>query len=254
MDNKSLETHYNDIYKNGSGNYYTTNSFEESIAILNIEKNYACKKVLEIGCGEGRLSAMVAMAGAERVVGVDYSDEAIKMAKNSFTLPNLTYDNSNFRDLDCKFDVVLMQGTLEHFDDPFGDLSWIINNLLDANGKVVTSSPSFLNPRGYIWMTLQLLLDVPMSLSDLHFLCPFDFEEFCEENNYKLDYLSSNQDWGGGELMLQDMTKRLSNALRDAKLNNSNVKKLIEWCRKSNPIFKYDNHTGANIIYKISMQ
>ena len=35
--------------------------------------------------------------------------------------------------------------------------------LLKKDGILLTSSPSFLNPRGYVWMTLQLLFDVPMS-------------------------------------------------------------------------------------------
>ena len=69
-----------------------------------------------------------------------------------------------------------MQGVLEHLDKPFKTLRSIIIANLKKNGQFITSSPSFLNPRGYVWMTLQLLFDVPMSLTDIHFLCPFDFE------------------------------------------------------------------------------
>ena len=251
MDNDELEQHYDKVYAHGSSNYYTTNSFEESQTILKIEKRFSNQKILEIGCGEGRLSCMVAMAGADYVLGVDYSDEAISIANNSFRLPNLEYKKINYKEVNDKFDIVLLQGVLEHFDSPFEELKWIIENQLNENGRVITSSPSFLNPRGYIWMTLQLLLDVPMSLSDLHFLCPFDFEEFCLNNDYDIEYISSNQDWGSGKLMLQDMTKRLTNALRDANLDNSKVERLIDWCEKSNKMFQQDKHTGANVIYKI---
>ena len=122
MGNINLEKHYDDVYKNDSSNYYTTNSFEESLAILDIEKNYSGKKILEIGCGEGRLSAMLAMAGANSVLGVDYSEEAIAIAENHFNLPGLSYEKKNYKDLDSKYDYVIMQGVLEHLDEPFNEL------------------------------------------------------------------------------------------------------------------------------------
>ena len=52
---------------------------------------------------------------------------------------------------------------------------------LKPQGQLVVTCPSFLNLRGHVWMTLQLLLDVPMSLTDLHFICPFDMERWAEE-------------------------------------------------------------------------
>ena len=48
-----------------------------------------------------------------------------------------------------------------------------VNNL-KKEGMIISASPSFMNPRGYVWMTLQLLLNVPMSLSDVHFFSPTD--------------------------------------------------------------------------------
>ena len=133
----------------------------------------------------------------------------------------------------------------------FEDLDWIIENLVEKDGYVVNSSPSFINPRGYVWMTLQLLFDVPMSLSDIHFLCPFDFQEYCSKNNYDLKFKSSNQSWGNGEGMIIDFNKRLRNALRDAKMDNSNVDRLLDWLNKSKEFSIYDDFTGANVIYKI---
>ena len=59
--------------------------------------------------------------------------------------------------------------------------------VVEKDGYLINLCPSFLNVRGHVWMTLQLLFDVPMSLSDLHFLCPFDFEEFCEGKGYELE-------------------------------------------------------------------
>ena len=67
-----------------------------------------------------------------------------------------------------------MQGVLEHLDDPFTELKWMMDNLLTEKGDVITSSPCFLNTRGIVWMTLDMLGAV-MSKTDLHYLDPWEF-------------------------------------------------------------------------------
>ena len=126
-----------------------------------------------------------------------------------------------------------------------------MDNYLVDDGLVITSSPSFLNPRGYVWMTLQKLFDIPMSLTDLHYICPFDVEEFCEEWDCGLEYESIHQDWGGGETMIRDFNKRLRNALRDANMDNSKVDDLLEWLDKAKEYFQPNNDTGAIVVYRI---
>ena len=42
--------------------------------------------VLEVGCGEGRLAAMISFAGANKVDAIDYSSETIKIAKQCIKL------------------------------------------------------------------------------------------------------------------------------------------------------------------------
>lgn len=249
-DNNSLKTHYNNVYAQGSEKYYTFSSFDESYVIMSYLKEIHGKNVLEIGCGHGGLSAMMSLAGA-KVTGIDYSEEVIASAKSKHALKDLTFKCEDFKKTIGRYDVIVLQGVLEHFDNPFEDLSWISRNLLEEGGFIVNSSPSFINPRGYVWMTLQLLFDVPMSLSDLNFLCPFDFQEYCQKNNYKLEYKSSNQSWGNGEGMIVDFNKRLRNALRDANMDNGNVDKLLSWLDKSKEFAITDDFTGANVIYKI---
>ena len=75
------------------------------------------------------------------------------------------------------------------------------------------------------------------SLSDLHFLNPFDFEEFCEKQNYTLVIKSCDQDWGAGERTIVDFNKRLRNALKDADMDNSKVDLLLAWLEKAMPFF-----------------
>jgi len=219
--------------------------------IIDAIPTWAGMDVLDIGCGEGNLSAMLSFAGANHIDGVDYSKEAVKLAKSRINISNVNFIYSDYKDVNSKYDVVVMNGVLEHFDNPWEELDFIRKNLLKDNGCVVTTSPSFLNPRGYVWMTLQLLFDVPMSLSDLHFLCPFDFIEYCKNNDCSLGFESCDQDWGAGERTILDFRKRLTNALKDADLSNVNVEKLLTWMEKAVPFFNMDEHTGAMVAYKI---
>ena len=248
--NLTLKDHYNEVYSKGSENYYTFSSFDESYAILDYLKELNGKTVLEIGCGEGGLASMIAQAGG-KVTAVDYSEEVIRIAESRYNLSDLRFVCDDYKNITEKYDVIVLQGVLEHFDKPFDTLDWIIENSLGKNGFIVNSCPSFINPRGYVWMTLQLLFDIPMSLSDLHFLCPFDFEEYCKKNKCNLEYQSSNQSWGNGEGMIVDFNKRLRNALRDADMNNENVDKLLDWLNKAKEFSVQGDFTGANVIYKI---
>ena len=252
MKNIDLAAKYDKIYNAGAyENYFTFNQHAAERLIMDAIPNWTGLKVLDIGCGEGNLVAMMSFAGANSVDGVDYSVEAINLAKSRIRINNVNFVCADYKDMNEKYDVVVMNGVLEHFDDPWIELDYIRSNLLSENGYVVTTSPSFLNPRGYVWMTLQLLFDVPMSLSDLHFFCPFDFIEYCKKQDCSLAYNSCDQDWGAGQRTILDFRKRLTNALRDADLNNNNVERFLTWLEKANPFFNADESTGATVCYKI---
>lgn len=249
--NQSLKKHYDAIYRDGSKKYFSFSSFNESKLILDFLDNWEGKEVLELGCGEGELAAMIGFANAKKIDAIDYSEEAIKIAKSKINLDNVNYFCRDAMNINSKYDVVVMQGVLEHIDKPFEMLKTIMDNNVKNDGVLITSSPSFLNPRGYVWMTLQLLFDVPMSLSDIHFLCPFDFQLFAQKYNYKIKIRSTDYDWGGGRRTLIDFKKRLRNALRDAGMADKQVPKLLEWLQKAMPYFQHDNYSGANVAYRI---
>ena len=251
INNESLKNKYNSVYKEGLEKFYSFSSYDESKLILNFIPSWKGKSVFEFGCGKGHLAAMIGFAGAKKVDAVDYSEEAINISKSTINLENVNFSCADALDITEKYDVVVMQGVLEHIDMPFDTLKKIIENNLKQGGALITSSPSFINPRGYVWMTLQLLFDIPMSLSDIHFFCPFDFESFANKYNYKLQMKSSNYDWGSGEGTIIDFDKRLRNALRDAGMDNSKVSDLLKWLRKAMIYFNNDNLTGANVAYML---
>ena len=249
MKNKDLEKKYDRVFKGGANNFFTSDYFEEAITIAGYY-DWKNKRVLDIGCGEGRLASMIAGASASEVIGIDYSKEAIENAKSKFNLPNLSFIKDDYKNINGTFDVVTMEGVMEHFDDPWKELKNILD-LVSHNGCLITSSPSFLNPRGYIWMTLVKLFNIQMSLTDLHFICPFEMKDFCRNNNCTLDYKPVYQDWGAGQMMLTDFNKRLRNALKDSSIDDSGVDDLLSWLNQASPYFEQTNHSGAVTVYKI---
>jgi 2-polyprenyl-3-methyl-5-hydroxy-6-metoxy-1,4-benzoquinol methylase len=117
----------------------------------------------------------------------------------------------------------------DHYNDPKMALREMLR-MLDKNGKVVLTCPFFINLRGVAWMTLALALDVPMSLTDKHFISPFNIREWLTGTGFELSEVTYfDYERANGQLMLSDMDKRLNNALRDANLSTEGVPKLIEW-------------------------
>lgn len=252
MQNKDLKQVYNNVYSGGSTNFYTYSSFPESLAIIQLISSWANLDVLDIGCGEGRLAAMLCFAEAKKVKGIDYSKEAIEIANSRLNLPALELVCQDYVEETDQYDVVILQGVLEHMDNPWETLQAIMEKNVKKGGSLITSSPSFVNPRGFIWMALKTLLDVPMSLSDIHYLCPHDFEEFAEKSNLDLEMVTVDQDWGNGERLLIDFQKRLPNALRDAGFQTDKVEEFLRWVAKVLPYQPVNEFTGATMAYKLS--
>ena len=105
-------------------------------------------------------------------------------------------------------------------------------------------------------MTLALLLDVPMSLTDRHFISPFDIEGWLDDTPLRLARVQTfDYDRANGSQMLVDMKKRLTNALRDANLPNDKVDTALEWLGK---VVSMENRTtpgrfgGSNALYLIT--
>lgn len=248
MGNDELRGVYDIMHQQGVTAWFSDGQ-EERDTILKFGKPWDDKVVLEIGCGEGDLSSMIYDSGGA-VQGIDYSAEAIKRAQEKYPKLQLVQDDyhlKNFVHVGLKYDRIVMQGVLEHLDSPFTELKWMIDNLLVKGGDIITSSPCFLNPRGIIWHTLWMLGAV-MSKTDLHFLDPDQFEDFCKEHGYRLDLRDCDVSWGNRDLMIKDLAQRIPLALRDGniKYNPDSLSTFLTWLRK----YKCDNF-GATVVYKI---
>lgn len=233
MKNADLQAHYDEGHK------YTFPMVEEHLGILGAG-DFDGHTVLEIGCGDGKLARDIVERGG-LVTAIDY-------AAQDSSAPNLIIKRCDYSEVEGEFDIVVMKGVLEHMDDPLETLKYIKDHF--SPSIIITSSPSFLNPRGYIWMALKTLLAVPMSLTDLHYICPFDMEEWAKELGCRLNYESVDQDWGHGKRLCVDFEKRLNNALADRGLK-ADVPNFIEWLEKTLNYRAYTDFSGATIIYKL---
>lgn len=104
------------------------------------------KNVLDLACGEGYGSKLMADWGARRVVGVDVSHEAIQRARSVFGSPGVEYleaDAGRLPDLfpNQRFELIVSLETIEHVPTP-AQLLEDFKELLDPDGVLVVSCPN----------------------------------------------------------------------------------------------------------------
>lgn len=240
---KMKNTDLKQIYDKGDLDFH--NGFEESLMLLSMIDSWQGLNVLEIGCGEGHLCSILSYAGAD-VIGIDYSANQISRAECNY--PSLTLWNDDYKDWaygkSHPFDVIVMQGVLEHFDRPWDDLRWIMDNLLNPSGSCLLSVPNWVNPRGYIYHTLRLLFDAKMSLTDLHYFLPDDFEtwnttagdDLNAPQRYQIKMESCDYSWAAGPEMIADLKDRIPKAVA-----NTLHYKGYEWLSNLDSFLTYAN-------------
>lgn len=258
MDNLSLRAFYNRVYKKGERGHYSSLLFSgDKIPPARQEVlkeiSWKGKRVLDAGCGTGELAYYIACAGAQEVIGVDYSEEAIAAAKETYLRKNLEFRCGDIALIKERFDAVVSLGTLEHLDNPFGALKQL-SSLLNPKGSLIITCPNWTNARGYILLTLKFLFDLPITKADLHYLTPVEFGAWAKKLKLKLSWKTVEQEWGHGQKMIDDFSRRLPNIFRDAKVKVSeeNIKKFLSWLKTHKVFFERDEaHTGAVALYHL---
>jgi len=116
--------------------------------------NVESKRVLEVGCGYGVLSAKLAKEGAT-VVGMDILSEAIKISKEYAGLFAVSVDfiqgdaqHAPFRP--SSFEFVVSCETLEHIPDYKKAIQEIVT-CTKPLGHIIITVPNILNPRSLIY-------------------------------------------------------------------------------------------------------
>jgi len=233
---KRLVPFYDKVYQKGEKKHYTKLLFggriPNDVKEVLKEMRWRGKTVVDVGCGTGLLACQLARRGA-KVLGIDFSKHAIKIARSTYKHPNLEFRRMDVEKLTGRYDVVVSLGVLEHMDNPFGALKRL-KARVKRGGSLIVVCPNWTNPRGYILMTLRCLFRAPVTRADLHYLTPIEFEKWSKILGMKLAWRTFDHDWGHGERLLKDFERRLPNVLRDAKLpkNQQYINDFIKWIKE----------------------
>jgi ubiquinone/menaquinone biosynthesis C-methylase UbiE len=102
------------------------------------------KKILDIACGSGYGSQILAAAGAEKVVAVDIDAATLAEAQKNYPHPKLEYqagDAENINAADGEFNLVVSFETIEHLKNVENYLAGIAR-VLAVEGIFLVSTPN----------------------------------------------------------------------------------------------------------------
>lgn len=102
------------------------------------------KHVIDIACGSGYGSRILAASNAKEVTGVDISEEAVEFARKHYQHPALRFfhgDSERKLFDDGSFDIITSFETIEHLNSPEAFLENAIQ-LLRADGTLIISTPN----------------------------------------------------------------------------------------------------------------
>lgn len=233
LTNEELRSKYDEIYARGEENYFSKFEGGKNLSQANeyvlALGDWNGKSVVDVGCGTGELLRQVAARGASEVIGIDYSSKAIDIAESRNTFKNARYVAGDIFTIDpTRCDVVISCGTIEHSNEPAQFLE-VLRSWCSSDGCIIVTCPHFINVRGIVWTALSLLQNVPMSLTDLHSIHPWQMERWCDQVNLKVrEFTTCDYERANGSRLLEDFDKRLRNALRDAGIDNTNVPDYID--------------------------
>ncbi len=111
-------------------------------------------QILEIGCGIGTTSYLLAKKTNSTVIGTDLSENFIQEANTLYSLPNLIFQMVDFNKPETygvnvsenKFDYIVGNGILHHLYYNLTSSLMAIHKLLKPKGKIIFCEPNIYNP------------------------------------------------------------------------------------------------------------
>jgi SAM-dependent methyltransferase len=101
------------------------------------------RRVVDMACGEGYGSDVLARRGAASVVGVDANPEAHEHARLRYGLPNLRFERDLVESFSEPCDAVVFLQTIEHVEDA-GAILEHFRSMLAPGGVAYVSTPNLL--------------------------------------------------------------------------------------------------------------
>jgi len=108
-----------------------------------IARRVAGLRVVDMACGEGYGSDVLAAAGAAEVVGVDANPEAHEHARLRYARPNLRFVRTLVETFDEPCDAVVFLQTIEHVQNP-DEVLQRFRSLVGPGGVVYVTTPNVL--------------------------------------------------------------------------------------------------------------
>lgn len=153
-DRKNIEHHYdvgNDFYETFLTDsleaytcafwYNSTTTLEQAQlnkvnTVINKLKPIPGSKILDIGCGWGKIANYVSEHTKCHVTGITISDEQVKFGQQYNNKNNVTILKKDYRDLNTKYDYIYSIGILEHVRyENFDEFFRMIKRCLKPGGK-----------------------------------------------------------------------------------------------------------------------
>jgi 2-polyprenyl-3-methyl-5-hydroxy-6-metoxy-1,4-benzoquinol methylase len=172
------------------------------------------KTILDVGCGSGRYALEFARRGADRIVGIDFAQGMIDLAKNyADTLPDKGKCNflcGDFMKQDFKeqFDYSVAMGLFDYLKNP-SDYLARIKDL--TRGKIIASFP-----KRWTWRTPIRKIRLFLAKCQVYFYSKRDLEKLLKENQISVyEIINLSRDFilivriGDNDKMLNIQTKAL---------------------------------------------
>lgn len=136
MDGVQHKWNAEDYAKNSAGQLQWARELIAKLALQGFES------VLDIGCGDGKITSQLALAAKNgNVIGIDQSEDMIRLASEQY--PSTKYPNLSFLRMDAanirlseKFDVAFSNATL-HWVENQARVLKEVHNCLKSGGKIL---------------------------------------------------------------------------------------------------------------------
>lgn len=147
--------------------------------------------VLDLGCGDGALLALLVRGKGVRAQGIEIDEQAIyQCVAKGLSVFHEDIDNGLSDYSDQSFDYVVLNQSFQQVKKP--DI--VLREALRVGRQVIVGFPNFAHCRARVQMFFQGKTPVTASLPyawydtpNLHFLSILDFIEYCHKQNFKIE-------------------------------------------------------------------
>lgn len=169
---------FTQCFYDGWGIHYVS-TIEFLLAAL---AKHAFESVVDVGCGDGRLAREIALRfPAARVLGVDYSDRAIGLAKAlNADVPSLFFESIDITSAHSleRHDIAVLMEVFEHIPPEAGPVFLRgIHRLLKPGGALLLTVPHLnqpLEPKHFRHFTVASIQDVLTECFEVAEVIPFE--------------------------------------------------------------------------------